>query len=163
MTSFFKKLFARKISPVDWEIVKYSEKVYPENSITLLLLTMPNGSKGTGWVDMAYRKYEFKEFCPYHVRISVDFTDQVADDNADLDMGEIEDFFSDELKKICICHIISRVVSEIGMDIDYYVEVDEPIEQYLRKLSLAKNIFVSFTYKIDFDPKWKKVSHLFNA
>lgn len=54
MTSFFKRLFGREVSHIDWEIVKYSEKVYPENLITLLLLTMPNGSKGTGWVDMAY-------------------------------------------------------------------------------------------------------------
>lgn len=161
--SFFKKLFGSESSQADWETVKHSEKVYPENSITLLLLTMPNGLQGTGWVDMAYHKYEFKEFCPYHVRISVDFTDQVAEENPDLDMGEIEDFFFDELQKIYICHFISRLISDIGMDVECYVEEDEPVEQILRKLSLAENRFVSFTYKIDFDPKWKKVRHLFNV
>lgn len=161
--SFFKKLFGREVSHVDWEVVKHAENVYPESSITILLLTLPNGLKGTGWVNMAYRKYEFKEFCPYHVRISVDFHDQVAEENPDLDMGEIEDFFSDELQKICICHMISRQVSEVGMEIDCYVEADESVEQILRKLSLDENRLVSFTYKIDFDPKWKKVRYLFNV
>lgn len=155
MVNFFKKLFGSEASHVDWELVRSSDKVYPKNSITLLLLTMPNGSKGTGWVDMAYRKYKFKEFCPYHIRI-------IVEENTDLDMGEIEDFFSDELQKICIYHIISRRMSEVGMDMDCYVEVDESVEQYLRKISLAENRFVSFSYQIDFDPKWNNVSHLFN-
>ncbi|UZJ64656.1 hypothetical protein OKW96_20325 [Sphingobacterium sp. KU25419] len=163
MMSFFKKLFGSEVSYVDWETVKHAEKVYPESSITILLLTLPNGLKGTGWVDMAYRKYEFKVFCPYHVSISVDFHDHVAKENPDLDMGEIEDFFSDELQKICICHMISRQVSEVGMEIDCYVEADESVEQILRKLSLDENRLVSFTYKIDFDPKWKKVRYLFNV
>lgn len=78
-------------------------------------------------------------------------------------MGEIEDFFSDELQKICIYHMISRRMSEVGMEIDCYVEADESVEQILRKLSLADNRFVSFSYKIYFDPKWKKVRYLFNV
>lgn len=43
---------------------------------------MQNGKLGTGWVDKSYRKYEFKEFCPYHIGISIDLTDKVAENNS---------------------------------------------------------------------------------
>lgn len=114
--NFLNKLFANKPPVVDWEMVKYSDQIYPKHSFTLLKLTMPNGELGTGWVDKAYKKYEFKKFCPYYIKISIDLTDQVAKDNADLDMGTIEDFFSDQLKGICVCHLVSRLVSDKGMD-----------------------------------------------
>ena len=158
--NFLKKLFGNEPPAVDWETVKDSDNVYPKHSFTLLKLTMANGELGTGWVDKAYKKYEFKEFCPYHIKISIDLTDQVAEDNPDLDMGTIEDFFSDELKGICVCHLVSRLVSVKGMDIYCYLEKDEPIEQFLNKVSLAENRLMTFTYETDFDPKWKLVNQL---
>lgn len=160
--NFLKKLLGKGAPLIDWEKLKYSDKVYPKHSFTLLKLTMEDGEIGTGWIDKAYGKYEFKEFCPYHLKISIDLTDQVAEENADLDMGTIEDFFSDELKTICLSHFISRLVSEKGIDIDFYVEKDEPVEQFLRKASLAQNRLVTFTYKIEFDPKWKDIKRLIN-
>ena len=158
--NFLKKIFGNEPPVVNWEKVKNSDKVYPKHSFTMLKLTMANGELGTGWVDKAYKKYDLKEFCPYHTKISIDLTNQVAEDNPDLDMGTIEDFFSDELKGICVCHLVSRLVSDKGMDIECYVEMDEPVEQYLRKVSLAEDSLVTFTYKIDFDPKWKRVNRL---
>lgn len=147
---------------VDWEVVKSSNQIYPKHSFTLLKLTMLNGMLGTGWVDKSYRTYEFKEFCPFHIGISIDLTDKVAENNPDLDMGTIEDFFLDELKRICICHLVSRLVSDRGMELECYSEENEPIEQFLRKVSLAKDRLVSFIYQIDFDPKWKQVNKLLN-
>jgi len=161
--NFLKKLFGNEPLLLDWEKVKYSDKAYPKHSFTLLKLTMANGELGTGWIDKAYKKYEFKKFYPYHIKISIDLTDQVAEDNPDLDMGTIEDFFSDELKGICVCHLVSRLVSDRGMEIEFYSEENEPIEQFLRKVSLAENRLVSFTYEIDFDPKWKQVNTLLNV
>lgn len=160
--NFLNKFFGNKPPVVDWETVKYSDQIYPKHSFTLLKLTMQNGKLGTGWVDKSYRKYGFKEFCPYHIGISIDLTDKVAENNPDLDMGTIEDFFSDELKRICICHLVSRLVSDRGMEIECYSEENEPIEQFLKKVSLAENRLVSFTYEIDFDPKWKQVNTLLN-
>lgn len=158
--NFLKKLFGNEPPLVDWEKVKNSDNVYPKHSFTLLKLTMANGELGTGWVDKAYKKYDFKEFCPYHTKISIDLTDQVAEDNPDLDMGTIEDFFSDELKGICVCHLVSRLVAERGMEIQCYSEENEAIEQFLRNVRLAENRLVTFTYAIDFDPKWCKVNRL---
>jgi len=77
-------------------------------------------------------------------------------------MGTIEDFFSDELKMIGICHLVSRLVSERGMEIQCYSEENEPIEQFLRKVSSAENRLVSFNHEIDYDPKWKRVNRLLN-
>jgi hypothetical protein len=158
--SFLNKLFRNKPTEVDWETEKYSDEIYPKHSFTLLKLTMRDGKLGTGWVDKSYRKYKFKEFCPYHIGISIDLTDKVAGNNPDLDMGTIEDFFSDELKRICICHFVSRLVSDRGMEIECYSEENEPIELFLRKVSLAENRLVSFNHEIVYDPKWKQVNRL---
>lgn len=158
--SFLNKLFGSKPPVIDWEKVKYSDQMYPKHSFTLLKLKMPNGELGTGWIDKAYKKYEFKVFCPYHIKISIDLTDQVVEDNPDLDMGTIEDFFSDELKRICVFHLVSRLASDKGMEIQCYTEENEAIEQFLRKVRLAENRLVTFTYEIDFDPKWKRVNRL---
>ncbi|MNI77512.1 hypothetical protein D3C87_1056010 [compost metagenome] len=124
---------------------------------------MPNGKPGTGWVDKAFSKYEFKEFCPYHIRISIDLTDKIAEDNPDLDMGAIEDFFLDGLKKMCICHLVSRLAADKGIDMLFYAEKDAPVAQFLTMSAQSEDRFVSFTYKIDFDPKWRKVDKLLNA
>ena len=160
--NFLNKFFGNKPSVVDWEVVKYSEQISPKHSFTLLKLTMQNGMLGTGWVDKLYRMYEFKQFCPYHIVISIDLTDKVAENNPNLDMGTMKDVFLDELKKICICHLVSRLVSDGGMEIQCYSEEDEPIEQFLRKVSSAENRLVSFNHQIDYDPKWKRVNRLLN-
>jgi hypothetical protein len=162
MLSFLNKLFGNKPSVVDWETVKHSDQIYPEHSFTILKLTMQNGKLGTGWVDKSYKKYEFKEFCPYHIGISIDLTDKISENNPDLDMGTIEDFFSDELKRKCVCHVVSRLISDRGMEIECYSEENEPIEQFLKKISLAENRLVSFNHEIVYDPKWKRVNRLLN-
>lgn len=77
-----------------------------------------------------------------------------------MDMGTIKNFFSDELKRIYICRLVSRMVSDIGMKIECYSEENEPMEQFLRKVSLAENRFVYFTYKIDYDTEWRQVNQL---
>lgn len=96
---FLKKLFRNGPTDIDWEKVKHSDMAYPKHSFTILKLTMTNGDIGTGWVDMAYKKYEFKKKCPYHIKINIDLTDELIKDNSDLDMGTIEDFFFRAIKK----------------------------------------------------------------
>lgn len=69
-------------------------------------------------------------------------------------MGTIEDFFTDELNKICICHMVSRFVSENGIDIMLYAEQEEPVIEYMEKIRNDANRFVSFKYALIYDPRW---------
>ncbi|MCX2575364.1 hypothetical protein [Pedobacter sandarakinus] len=121
---------------------------------------MKNGEMGTGWVDKSYKNYNYKEFCPYNIQIEIDLTDEIAINNSDLDMGTIEDFFSDTLNKICICHLVSRLVSDKGMDIIIYAELERPTTQYLEKIKNDANRIISFNYKSFHDPRWTKIKKL---
>lgn len=134
--------------------------MYTPNDFFLLRFKTSNGEIGTGWVDKGYKAYGYKQCCPYHVSIRVDLTDQIAQHHQDLDMGTVEDFLSEELKKICICHMVSRLASEKGMDIELYVEHKTQVEVFLTKAQQDENRLFTFDYEIGFDPKWKKATKL---
>lgn len=159
--NLFNKFFRKDISVINWDEVKNSDKAFPKHSFSILKLTMKNGEMGTGWVDKGYKNYEYKEFCPYNIQIEVDLTDEIAINNSDLDMGTIEDFFSNALNKICVCHLVSRLVSNKGMDIIIYAELEKPITEYLEKINNDLDRPVSFNYKSLHDPRWTKINRLF--
>lgn len=148
-------LFGRAKSNIDWDEIKKIGTIYPENSITLLML-----NTGTGWVDKGYRTYAYKEFCPYNFLIMVDFTDSIAEDNPDLDMGTVEDFFVEELRKVCVAHIVARTVTDKGMDIEMYLELEDPAMEHLQQILNDPNRLVSFSCEVNTDPKWRAVSQL---
>ncbi|MFN0291849.1 DUF695 domain-containing protein [Pedobacter helvus] len=150
------KIFRREKSTIDWEQIKNSDLAYPKHSFSILKLTMPSGQIGTGWVDKGYKKYDYKEFCPYNIEIEIDLTDPIAESNADLDMATVEDFFSENLKKNCIFHLVSRVATEKGMSIIAYTEYEEQINILLRNIIADKKRLVTFEFKMTYDPKWKK-------
>ncbi|MBD1431583.1 hypothetical protein H8B06_02000 [Sphingobacterium sp. DN00404] len=152
--NFLNKLFRKNKTPQDWEEAKKHGKSFPKHSFSLYTLTMTNGEMGTGWVNKGYGNYEYRQFCPYYIEIQVDLTDLVATENPDLDMGTIEDFFTDELNKICICHMVSRFVSENGMYIMLYAEQEEPVIEYLEKIRNDADRLVSFKYALIYDPRW---------
>jgi hypothetical protein len=77
-----------------------------------------------------------------------------------LDMGMIEDFFIDELRKVCIAHIIARVVTEKGMNIEMYLELKEPAMKHLKAILNDPNRPVSFKFEVKDDPKWIAGSNL---
>ncbi|MES2656678.1 MAG: DUF695 domain-containing protein [Bacteroidota bacterium] len=117
----FDRIFGRKEVVPPWNEIKNTDKVYPQPSITLLALQTKNGP-GTGWVDMGYKKYPYKKNCRYNFLIKVYFTDSIAGKNPDLDIGTIEDFFIDELRKICVAHIVGRLATDNGLNIEMYLD-----------------------------------------
>ena len=156
----FKNLFRKQYSNTDWEEIKKTDTVYPQNSISILRLKTESGKFGTGWVDKAYDKYPYKKFCPYNFLIKVDLTDNIAEKNPNLDMLTIEDFFRNELKKICIAHTVSRIVTDTGMNIEMYLEKQEPAMQHLQTILEDPDRLVSFSCEVNKDPKWDAVSGL---
>jgi hypothetical protein len=144
----------------DWAEVKESGAVYPSSSFTLFLLKTRSGKLGTGWVDRGYTQYKYKFFCPYNFIIKVDLSDSISENNPDIDMSSIEDFFKKELEAICTAHMVARVVTDNGMCIEMYIENRELAIQHLENIWDGKNQFISFTYEVAYDPDWAGISKL---
>ena len=70
-------------------------------------------------------------------------------------MGTIEDYFWESLKKICVFHMVSRLVTDEGMEIEGYLEIDKLAENFLKVKSQAEDRLVSFAFSISFDPLCK--------
>ena len=156
----FDNFFGKK---ENWNEIRETDEVYIKDSaISILMLQTESGENGTGWVDKGYENYKFKKYCPYNFLIMVDFTDEIADKNPDLDMGTVEDFFVEELRKIGIAHIVARVVTDKGMNIEMYIEKMEDSMKRLKEISEDKNRLVSFSCEVNKDPKWEAVSGLMN-
>jgi hypothetical protein len=51
--------------------------------------------------------------------------------------------------------MVSRVVTDEGMDIEGYLELDKSAENFLTVKSQAEDRLVTFSYEINFDPNWK--------
>ena len=156
------KLFGKKNNNANWLVIKTSEMVYPQKSISILMLKTKSGKMGTGWVDKAYDKYAYKEFCPYNFLIMVDLKDSIAQLRPDLDMETIETFFVEELRKICIAHIVGRLVSDEGINLEMYLEKEKPVMKHLQNILSDSNRLVSFNCEVNKDPEWSAVSGLMN-
>jgi hypothetical protein len=156
------RLFGDKKEDQIWTTIKTSDNAYPKNSISILILKTKSGGTGTGWVDKAYDKYAYKKYCSFNVLIKVDLADSIAKNNPDLDMGSVEEYFLENLRKICIAHIVARLVTDEGMNIEMYVEKGKQVAQLLQSMQVDKNRLVSFTTEINKDPDWTAVSGLMN-
>ena len=156
------KLFGQKNSNLDWEEIKKSGTIYPKNSISILRLNTKSGNFGTGWVDKAYKDYAYKKYCPYNFLIMVDLNDTIAQSNPDLDMGTIQEYFIEELRKICVAHMLSRVATDEGMNIEMYLEDDDAAMKHLETILDNPERIVSFNCEVNKDPKWTAVSGLMN-
>ena len=142
---FFKK--------IDWEKVKQSKDVYPQNSISVVMTKTENEKPATGWVDLACKDYEFKKFCPHNLQFSIEIDDN---NSSHLDMGTIEDYFINELKKECIVHPVSRIVTDFGFIMDLYIDNVDLAEKTLKELYENPNKITEFGCGFNYDPKWRE-------
>jgi len=143
-----------------WEEIKKTDTIYPEHSISILRLKTESGKLATGWIDKAYKDYRYKKYCLYNFLIMVDLTDEIAQSNQELDMGTIEDYFVNELRNICIAHIVARVATDKGFNIEMYLEDDDAAVNHLRSILDNPSRIVSFNCEVNIDPKWDAVSGL---
>lgn len=154
----FDKLLGKKEN--EWE--QSSGNVYPQNSISLLMLETESGKPATAWVDNAYHDYKYKNYCPYNFLLTIDLTDEIATRNENIDMGMVEDYFVSEVRKICIAHIVARVPTDVGMNIEMYVEELNPAMGHLKEIFESDTRLVTFGCEINQDPEWKAVEGLMN-
>jgi hypothetical protein len=155
----FGKLYGKSGGIPRWNEIKDTAKVYPKNSISIIQFKLKD-KLGTGWIDKAYVDYPYKINCPYSFLIKVDLTDSIGQKRPDLDMATIEDYFVNELRKICVTHIVARLVTETGLNIEMYLEKGDEVLKYLQTLSKNPERLVSFDFQASNDPKWESIKGL---
>ncbi len=155
----FDKFFG-KADSINWVEIRKTEIAYPESSLSLLALSDQNGMATTGWIDLAYEDYEFKKYCPVNFLLKIDLSDEIAEQNPDLDMGTIEDFLIDESRKFGVAHMVARLSTAKGMNIEMYSDNAEKVLEHLWTISQKPER--KFTFEIDAnkDPKWSAFRQL---
>jgi len=149
-------IFSSNKEKVDCNNFKNESKIYPENSISVVMTQSENGMPATGWVDMGYAEYKFKRCCPFNLQ----FTVEIPEDNDELDFGTVEDYFVEELKKGCITHPVSRVATDFGFIMDIYVDDAEFASKKLTEMFEDENKIVEFGCGFNKDPKWKEYKRI---
>ena len=148
----FKKIFNKKIN---WQEIKDSGKAFPKPKISIVKMESENGEISTAWINIGYKDYAYKEFCETLGVLTVDFEDM-----NDLDYGEIQEYLETELNKACITHLISRIPTEDGIEMLFYFEDQDLIQEKLEKLYSSKNLLFDFGCSLQLDSGWETIEHM---
>ncbi len=144
---------------IDWEKIRLTEIVYPSNSISIIITQTESGKPATGWVDLGYKEYPYKQYCPFNLQFNI-WLDETTPEG--LDMGTIEDYFTNILKKECVSHCVSRVATDFGMIMDLYIDNPEFAQKILGELSESTDKLVEFGCGFNHDPEWKEYDIITN-
>ena len=142
---------------LNWDELRLTEEVYPANSISVFMTQSERGKPSTGWVDLAYEEYAYKNYCPYNLQFNIWIDESTPED---LDMGTIEDYFTNILKEECVVHAVARVVTDFGMIMDLYIDNPEFAQIKLGELSESNDKLVEFGCGFNHDPKWKEYNRI---
>ncbi len=148
---------------MNWEDIKSDhKKVYPANSITVFMMDTENGKAATHWVDEAYKNYEFKAECMFNCYVTVDFTDGFNSQKEIPDIAEIEKYFTEKLREVCVCHLVARITTDTGINLELYVDnVDHAIKKFNEIEEDALRL-VNFSCEITDDENWQNVEEILN-
>lgn len=148
---------------MNWEAIKSdAQKIYPANSITVFMMNTESGKPATHWVDKAYKNYPFKNECMFNCYISVDLTDEWNAQKQDLDVSDIENYFTSNLRAVCVCHIVARITTDNGLNIELYVDDVEKAINQLNELEEDANRLIHFSCEISDDENWENVAEILN-
>lgn len=143
-----------------WDLIRDTAEVYPQSSISILLIEDENQKMETGWIDMAYTTYPYKRFCPYNLQFSVETPDNDDKNSLELDLGAMEDCFIDELRKGCVAHAVSRLTTEFGFIMDLYVDDTAFASEKLSQMYADPNKPFEFGCGFKHDPNWKEFKRI---
>lgn len=150
----FFDFFKPKPEDIDWESIRKTDAVYPEEKIAVILAKTESGQAATGQVNIAYADYPFKKQCAYDLQFSVEMPNE---ENADFpDMMSVEDFLLDALRKECVAHLVSRVATDFGFIMDIYVDDAKSAQEILTEINERENLGFEFGCGFNYDPKWKE-------
>jgi len=140
-----------------WESIKESGKAYPKEIITLASMTNENDETINAWINTGYKDYPYKKYCKKLGILNVDFEDM-----NDLDYGEVQEYFEKELQKVCVSHLISRLLTDFGIEILFYFEDGNKIKEKLDELYEMDNRKVDFSFRMQDDADWDTVEYMLN-
>ena len=80
-----------------------------------------------------------------------------------LDMGMMEDYFRNEFNKVCVSHLVSRIVTDNGIKIIIYAESKQKILLKLKEMYESPDKLVDFGCQIKEDKNWTSVQPLLNS
>jgi hypothetical protein len=143
---------------MNWEDIKVNnEKIYPVNSITVFMMDTESGKPATHWVDKAYKNYPYKKECMFNCLITVDLTDDLNANKPNLDIADIEEYFTAKLREVCVCHIVARITTDTGINLELYVDDVEKAINRLNELEEDTDRRVNFDCEITDDENWGNV------
>lgn len=160
MISLIRQLFGSGRKS-EWNSFKLSEGVYPVGPIGLISMNSESGGLLTGWVNKGYKDYPYKRFCRHNFLIKVNLLDKLDNSNPDLDMETVENYFIGSLRKVCISHLVARLATDNGLDIECYLENQDAGMICLLQLSNDPERPFNFSYENNYDPSWSAVQGLF--
>lgn len=151
-------LFKNKNKEESWENIKASGKAFPKTIITLASFTNEDDQEINAWINTGYKNYPYKEYCVTLGVLNVDFEDMNG-----LDYGEVQEYFDKELNKVCVTHLISRLLTEDGIEILFYFEDLAKINEKLDELYEMENKKVDFSCSLRKDAEWETVEDMLNT
>jgi hypothetical protein len=152
-------IFKKDKEYIDCNSIKDSSDLYPQNSISVVMIQTDSGKPVTGWIDLAYVNYKYKKCCPFNLQFNVEISEN-ENETKELDFGKVEDYFINELKKGCITHPVARVATDFGFIMDIYVDNSEFASKKLNEMYEDENKLVEFGCGFNHDPKWKEYSRI---
>ena len=161
MISLIKKLFGSN-SKSEWYAIKESKDLYVKGPIAILRMKSKKGLLLTGWVNKGYKDYPYKNFCKQNFLIKVNLLDNPAASNSNIGMDTIEEYFLSNLREACVCHLVARLATDEGLNLEMYLDDRDSAMITLLNLSKNQNNLASFTYENHYDPHWDAVQGLFN-
>ncbi|MFD0990762.1 hypothetical protein ACFQ1R_11690, partial [Mariniflexile jejuense] len=150
--NMFKRLFNKKF---DWQKVKASGEAFPKPKISVVSTTLENGTVATAWINVGYRNYPYKEFCQTLGILNVDFEDMGG-----LDYSEIQTYLDTELNKACVSHLISRIPTETGIEMLFYFENQDIIQNKLEELYKSDDLLFDFGCRLKTDSEWETIDNM---
>lgn len=146
---------------MNWDEIKLSKDIYPANSITVFLMDTSGGKPATHWVDKVYQNYPYKKECMFNCLITVDFTDEF-NSRQQLDVADIEHYFTAQLRAVCVCHLVARITTDNGINLELYVDDVENAIAKLNELEDSTDKFIHFDCEISDDEDWENVAGILN-
>jgi len=151
-------LFKKKPTKEEFEASIKDGSVYPKDSIAVLQIQTESGQPATAWINQGYKDYKYKMYCPSFYKLEIGYSQISEAALENLDMGTIEDYLEEELKKVGIVHMIARFVTDNGMDILLYTEPKEEFENLINELSEKNRLNIDIAAELHpEDTKWKSM------
>lgn len=149
---------------MNWNDLKTdTQKVYPKSNKSIGIMQLDTGKMAIHWADRAYDNYAYKSYCPYNFMITINLWDfEVAGQDAD-DTSNIEKYFENALRSVCICHGVANISAEESFTLYYYADNAVSAFEKLTELENDPDKLIKFSYEVNDDPKWELFSNIFSS